>query len=254
MSRALSRADGVASLSEPDVFTQLVALRAFDHSNDATIGALLADCTKIMAAACRSRGATATAFKFRSYVIEVSDLLYRAFPEARVVFLYRDAETWARSVYRALGIGAADAAPPDQQIHRTLIPLVAAYATTHATPISAPELLACLWVSTMERCLELQRQDVTMFCARFDDLQAAPREVIEALLAYCGCVVADRAKLDEVLARDSQAGTLIAQTKARQSARDLTDHDIDELKRLIRHYSPGLEPSMFVEQTYRPLQ
>jgi hypothetical protein len=83
-------------------------------------------CASVM----RSQGARVWALKFRSFVMEVGDLLYDNFPEAKVVFLYR-------------------------------------------------------WVSVMERALDLQRQGVPMFVGQYEDLQAAPRIVLEALLAYC---------------------------------------------------------------------
>src|SRR3954451_21795919 len=73
VSRVLSQADGVYSFSEPDALTQLVAFRECDRSNDPLVSTLVRDCTKIMCAATQSGGASAWAFKFRSYVVELSD-------------------------------------------------------------------------------------------------------------------------------------------------------------------------------------
>jgi hypothetical protein len=46
----------------------------------------------------------ALAIKFRAYGIEIADLLYKAFPKAKIVFIYRNAETWARSFAKAFDV------------------------------------------------------------------------------------------------------------------------------------------------------
>jgi len=65
----------------------------------------------IMCANAQQHGFQYWAFKFRSYVLSVSDLLYQAVPAAKLLFLYRNALTWARSFCRAFG--SSDAALED---------------------------------------------------------------------------------------------------------------------------------------------
>jgi Sulfotransferase domain len=252
ISRVFDQATGVASFSEPDVFTQLVMLRAAGHSNDAEMSALLHDCLRVMCANTRHSGAQSWAFKFRSYVITLSELLYEAVAEAKVIFLYRNAETWAKSFTRAFGPGDDALASLVQQSHRWLVPLVGAYIATHTEPISYPEFLACMWLSSMQDCLKLQRQGASLFCARYEDLTAAPHEVITALFAHCGLSLPAPALLDHILAQDSQAGTVAAQAALQEAARRLTAHEIAELDRLIRTYNPTLAPDVIVPQTFRP--
>lgn len=253
VSRALSQAEGVISFSEPDFYTQIQALRSADGSNDAEFSDLARSCTLILCGGVQHGGTSACAIKFRSWGIELGALLYRTFPEAKVIFLYRHAEPWARSFARM----ARMFEPEGEQVGRImyqavgpLIPLVARYMTTHSTPMPPIEMLACMWVSVMVRCLDLQRQGVPMFAARYEELKTEPREVLTAMFAYCGLTVSSSEAIDRLLEQDSQAGTTLSQAHTQQSRSMLSDDQVVELNRLIQHYAPTLRPDSIVPQTF----
>jgi hypothetical protein len=105
LSRALGDVDTACSLGEPDVHTQITALRPRDGSRDPELTRLLESCTRLLYKPAGPRVDT-LAVKFRSYAIEVGDLMYRAFPQARVLFIYRNAETWLQSYARAFATQA----------------------------------------------------------------------------------------------------------------------------------------------------
>ena len=255
VSRAINQADGVYSFSEPDVYTQLVALREPDGSNDAEVSDLVRDCTKIMCAAASTAGISTWALKFRSFGIELGHLFFRQFPEAKVVFLYRNVEGYARSSARAFRIfepESQEALPYIQQAFSRLVPLIGVYTATHTTTIPAIEMLVCMWVAVMERCLDLQQQGVPMFCARYEDLKVAPYGVLDAMFSYCGLVVSDPAALDRVLVQDSQAGTDLSQANAEQSSSILTEGHVQEIHRLLRHYAPHLASDSILPHTFLP--
>jgi len=252
VSHVLNQIPTVVSFSEPDVFTQLVQLRTAGQSNAAEVTALLYASLMIMAANARQRGFQYWAFKFRSYVLSVSDLLYQAVPAAKLLFLYRNALTWARSFSRAFG--SADAELEDRLVKdgfRYLIPSVDIYLRTHTQTITWLEYLAHMWVSTMQDSRWLQQQDAALACARFEDLHVAPQAVIPALLAHCELPMPDPARLAPVLAEDSQAGTVGAQDRA-APVRRLTDAELAELDRLIRQYDPTLAPDTILARTVHP--
>jgi len=241
-SHVLNQNPTIASFSEPDVFTQLVQLRTAGQSNDAEITALLVDALLIMCANAQRQGFEYWAFKFRSYVLSVSDLLYQAAPAAKLLFLYRNALTWARSFSRAFGV--SDAALEERLIDdgfRYLIPSVDTYLRTHTHPINWIEYLAHMWVATMQESRWLQQQGAALACARFEDLKVAPQVVIQRLLIHCGLPLPDPDRLARILAEDSQAGTVGAQDRA-EPARRLTDDELIELDRIIRVLDPTLAP------------
>ena len=255
VSQALNQADGVVSFSEPDVYTQIVMLREADGSNEPEVSALVRSCTKVICASTAQRGsAIAWALKPRGFGIQLADLFYRSFPEAKVVFLYRRAESWARSSARAFRIFEPEMQQmlsQLQQLFSKLDPLVAAYSAKHEETITPIELLTCLWVSSMERCLDLQQQGVPLFAVRYEELKAAPRAVLDGLFAYCEVVVSNVEAITRVLAQDSQAGTSVSQVRAQQSKSELLEHHVAQLHRLIRAYSTTITPDFIVPNTFR---
>jgi hypothetical protein len=244
VSRALRHAPDVVSLSEPDVYSQLQMLRERDRSNEAEISALLRSCTKIMCAAAASRGGSAWAFKFRSFGIELSDLLQKNFPEAKVVFLYRAGAAWALSVGRAFGFFKPEALPYMPSMQETfarLVPLVADFTERNARTITPAELLASMWTSAMQRALQLQRCGVPMFAARYEEAKAAARTMLDALFAHCGVVAGNEDAIEDVLAEDAQAGTSVSQEKVRIAASESDDVYVAEVCRLIPELDAALD-------------
>lgn len=246
LSQIMNLNPAIVSFSEPDVFSQLVMLRTSGQGSDAEVASLLWDSVMIMSANARRQGFQYYVFKFRSYVLSVSDLLFRSMPGAKVLFLYRHALTWAYSFSRAFG--AADDAELDERLvkygFRYMIPSVNEYLKTHAQ-ISWVEYLARMWVSTMQDARWLQRQGAALACARFEDLKATPQAVIRSLLLHCGLPMPDPDLLAGVLARDSQAGTAGAQDR-KAPARRLTDAELAALDRAIRDLDPALAPDTIV--------
>jgi hypothetical protein len=193
-----------------------------------------------MCANARQRGFQSYAFKFRSYVLSVSDLLYQALPKARLLFLYRNALTWAQSFSRAFGASDAQLAERVSKLgFRFMIPSVNTFLSTHTQPIRWIEYLAHMWVSTMQDARLLQQQQAPMACARFEDLKAAPHAVIASLLTHCGLPMPNPDQLAAVLSTDSQEGTVGAQDRP-QPVRRLADAELAELEHHIRELDRGL--------------
>jgi hypothetical protein len=232
----------VVSFSEPDVFSQLVMIRTAGQSTDTEIADLLYDSIMIMSCNAQKHGYHYYAFKFRSYVLSVSDLLYRTVPQAKILFMYRNALTWAYSFSRAFG-------SPDDNMgerleksgFRYMIPSVNKHLETHNNSINWVEYVAHMWVSTMQDCRWLRQQGAVVASARFEELKATPQAVIQTILAHCGIPMPEPVQLAEVLAKDSQEGTAGAQDR-QGFARHLTDADLIELERVIREMDAELSP------------
>ena len=255
VSHLLNQAIGVVSLSEPDVYTQLVTQRTADGRHDSELRALVRSCTQVICAAiARSHGASTWALKFRSFVIELGDLLYDNFPEAKVIFLYRHAEPWARSMARAFHVFDPEVGPllsALQPLFPRGIPAVAVPTVKDPAGLSPLALVTYLWVSVMERCLDLQRQGVSMFVARYEDLHVAPHVVLDALLAYCQVGARDVGSIERVLAQDSQAGTSLSWEDVQASSTELGAEHVADMHRLMRAYAPILTPDFVMPQTFR---
>ena len=108
LSEAFNQLPEVASLSEPDVFTDLLRLREPDGSRDAEISELLHACLVALMKPLPPKRPLFWAIKFRSYGVELADLIADRFPHARPLFMYRNAEDWAISTTRAFQKLASD--------------------------------------------------------------------------------------------------------------------------------------------------
>lgn len=248
-SHVLNLNPSIVSFSEPDIFSQLVMLRTSAANNDAEISSLLYDSIMLMSANALTQGFEYYAFKFRSYVLSVSDLLYHSIPNARLLFMYRNALTWARSFSGAFG--SSDDAAFEERLKsgfRYMIPAVNTHLTTHAH-ITWLEYLAYMWVSTMQDTRWLIQQGAPLACARFEDLKREPQAVIQSLLTHCGLPMPDPAQLAQVLEKDSQAGTVGAEYKAKP-VRPLSDAELTALDHIIRELDPGLAPNTALAKSY----
>lgn len=237
VSQVLAGVPGVVCLSEPDVYMQLHELRDSGHPE---LGALLRSCTVLL---CAPRPASTWVFKFRSMNIELAESLLSAFPGSKTVFLYRGAESWARSAARAYGVFTPEMLSRWDQVG-TVVARLRSLADSSKPLVwySSPEdFLSWIWSTSMLRARALCEQGVPMFVARYEELTSRPFDVLRALLDYCGVAVSPEA-LREALERDSQDGTALSRTKAAQSQSELTEERRLDFLRCLAERAPSLDP------------
>lgn len=212
-SAAFNQAEDVIGLSEPDIFTKLTAMRAWDGSNDQEITELLKSCTHLTCKNPVSKNKPQKwAIKFRSYGIEIGDLMYRLFPDAKCLFLYRNLEDWTDSMIRAAG--------GDEKITPELLnlfwefmkPLVrgAASYSRRDEKRSLAQAFGLHWLSPMEKYLELAEKGIPILPVRYEDLKQKTLPVMEKIFSYCDVEPKDHGELKRVLEKDSQAGSPLA--------------------------------------------
>ena len=250
VSRAYAEAANVESLSEPDVFTQLLGVWGYEGLDSKEKTDVVRNCTLLQCAPGKIKGANAWVFKFRSMVTEMWPLFYGAFPEARVVFLYRGNEPWARSFHRMMG--SPDPSEPSPMA-------MLRYFFGRLTPrleqlesASALEIMASMWLSVMEACLAMKRAGLPLFIVRYEELNAAPLDVLARMFAHSGLGADAVGNLSAVLAQDSQAGTQLSRDSLAEGGSRLTAEHLAELRRLIRAGSSVLTADTEVPGTYFP--
>lgn len=212
ISKALNAVDGVLSLSEPDIYTQLYFLRYLDGSRDAEYTRLLRSCTRFY-----GKNTPVLALKFRAMCIQMGDLLHNAVPSATHLFLYRHMQTWMRSIGLEYRPPAERRAPVQEfPVHRRgMAPLSVPFAAEHGREANFIELAALSWLSMMEQYVALCEQGIPFLALRYEDIQAHPQAVLARVLEYCG-LAANVEGLDAVLAADSQEGTALSRSTRQQ--------------------------------------
>lgn len=262
VSRLLEATPAVVSLSEPDVYTQIVALRQTGACDPAEAAALLRAGTRVICAqSARSAPAAdpapTVAVKFRSFATGIAEALHRELPGMRTVFLYRDARSWAASTMRAFGPQPEQtpeqAAAIQDRLGR-LMPLMAEYRARLERTLTPVEAMACQWAGHMRDVTTLLAAGLDVFTLRYADLVEAPAAALAALFAHAGLAPPDPAAVAAVLAADSQAGSDLARDAldSRVGAGADTGFDAAELDRVIAELVPGLTVDASLPGTWMP--
>jgi len=250
VSRVFHEMEGVESLSEPDVFTQMLAewgtkdLRGSEKSN------LLMACTLLQCSSGQSRQATAWVLKFRSMVTALGPMFYSCFPAAKNIFLYRNAAPWMASMQRTVRVADPTTPIPVSEI-RSMFGRAFPILDSEGAP-SFLEFSASLWASCMANCDEMQRSGVPMFLARYEELKRSPERVLQAMFSFCNLSTRSVANMHQVLAEDSQAGSTLSRENTAESHVQLTTAHKDELDQLIRMNAPGLTSDFIHAYTHFP--
>jgi hypothetical protein len=256
LSSALNQVENIVSLSEPDIYTQLVAIREWDGSNDAEVSELLQSCTKVLCKSPKQSSFPFTwAIKFRGYGIEIADLMFKHFPDAKTIFLYRDVETWLKSAVRAFvhdDINSAEYLAAIQASLSPFVPLIDKHFSEKGVSLSIAKMGTLMWLSVMERYLKLNQQDVPMLAVRFKELISLPKQTIEEVFKYCDIPTTDLEVVFQVLDRDSQAGTVLSQTTIQKNSVELPDNFMAEVERTLLEHPTIQTPHFVVPNTWRP--
>lgn len=234
LSKVFNQLDTVVSLSEPDIFSQIVGIRHSDGSNDNELAALLRNCIYLLCKPTLKRKHSCYILKFRSIVIELGDLLYQAFPQAKVIFLYRNAEAVVKSSIRAF-VYLSSMLPTIQQnieFYSRFIPLLKEYASyIDFTDSKATDLYTTMWLSTMQRYLSLYEQGIASCAIRYEDLVADPQQIVTSIFEHCDLPISEVSNVCKVFEKDSQSGSNLSQENTRQN--DLEQSEILEIRQKV---------------------
>lgn len=259
VSEMLAALPGVASLAEPDLFTGVEVAVADGRlsSGDAVpiLESALALATHGLAPA-----DARPAIKFRSEVAWIARELDRACPDARVVFMYRDARRVIESYLRVLGRG------PTWSTRLAHVPVLdRVVAARHARRVErrGPRMerfdyvlrgttamdvekrgrwgkFLLQWLAKVHAYLDLRRhRDGDAFALRYEDLVARPEPVLRALFEHCDLPADALADAVARMGRDSQRGT--AFHRGAGHAWTLTPRDEREIARVFTDHTelPG---------------
>ena len=252
---ALTAVEGMVGLSEPDVFTQLVAFREWDGSNDEEISALVESCTKIL---CKPTEQISNprgwVIKFRSFVVELGDLLNKHFPNTRNIFLYRNAEPWLDSMLRAFGDAGEDVGFRTwaQGWLSTLVPPITRHVQAGGSLLTLSSMCSMLWLNVMERYMSLQDSGMPGLAIRYEDVKTDPHETLRKIFVYCGLPTSNIGAVYQVLEKDSQAGSGVSQEALRYKKSGLTDAQRADLLREFQSHPVIQSPDFVVPGTWMP--
>lgn len=235
--RLLGDAAATVSVSEPDFYSQLVVLAdGADPAKARQLAAVTAACTRLLVAQLREThpAAQSVVIKLRGMAVFAADLMARDLPEARNLFLYRNAVDTVDSFFAMLLRVPIMRLARKVRLETLVLRLVAllnpmmrnpgALAPLYKDPHyrkQIPEDLAAFltiaWMSKMHHALALQRQPEVFFDAvlRYEDLRAGGVSIMPGTLTALALPPADelaQARMTRTLSRNAQEGSVLAST------------------------------------------
>jgi len=238
---ALNAVPGILSLSEPDIFTDMVMDRSL-RAPDLAIP-LAQAATRFLYAPLNTRNAQTLAIKFRSQSLFDGECLHAALPTAANIFMYRDAESWALSFFRM--ISAVGGPQELDLVSRDFIwnILSAGQSLDYLAPytrLETPrleEILAAGWVLHVDTYLRLHHGGMPFLSLSYAELNAAPQRAIAAILDHAGLSPDDAFHALAAFEKDSQRNSPLARGTDRPTFSD------DQYQRLTKALSRQDYPS-----------
>ncbi len=236
LSKAFAAMDSVTSLSEPDVYTQAVALGQ-SVEQDEELRRLLGDATRILFNPAFTQGSTLHVVKFRSQVIELCDVLHELFPRAKNLFLYRDLVHYLNSAMRAFEIG--ERSPEVQRditaTLATMVPLLAEE-FSHRPDLSGSETACFLWLSAMRSYVRLREEGVPILPVRYEELVSNPADELRTILTYLDLPGGRASGALGAFERDSQAGSPLSREESSHHVVVMDEQEWEAIRQLIQRY------------------
>ncbi len=228
IARALRQSGHGASFSEPDFYTQLVESDCAAEDKRRW----LLNSTRFL---CRNlNGKQLAALKFRSFVIELSGDFQHVFPQARTLFLYRDADSFVRSAMQAYRYPGAPlrrfetlsswpilkellAVSLRLQRRRVarFIPKICEYSSRRVIQRGPVGLLVLMWLSVMRGYVAFEPFAAHSAALRYDDLVTHHQEAIARVLEFAGLTAELLPRALQAYGVDSQRGSVLAQDQRR---------------------------------------
>lgn len=254
LSKVFNQLDTVLSLSEPDVFSQIVGLRNGDRSNDEEIMQLLKACICLLAKQTEPQRFSCCAIKLRGIGIGLGDLIARAFPDAKSIFLYRNAEDVVKSSIRSFDAFSKLLPTIEENIelYSRYIPLLKDYAADmDFTDSRAIDLYTVGWLSKMQSYLSLYEQGIITCAIRYEDLVTKPQKIVTALFEKCNLPVSNLVDVLAVFESDSQDNSTLSRENTRKNESEPLDTTEirKKIDRLLKKHSAITTPDYIVPDT-----
>jgi hypothetical protein len=253
--RMLNQVEGVWCLSEADIYTDISGLER-SEPGDEEILYLIRHCTPLTF---RPRHPNQTlALKFRSQALLMADLFYRAFPQSKCIFLYRDALSWGNSFYKFVQRLDATALFDDGEIVKNLwagfalqadVSRLETFIGRPVERVGIEEFFPGMYAIHIEKYMETFRQGVPYYAIRYNELDRDREAVAAKLLEHCGLPQESLPQVMLAFDSDAQEGTQLARDRP---ARSFTAEQSARFLEVLRRHPQYNSPDILLPDIYHP--
>lgn len=244
---------GVVSLSEPDGFIPFWNEGTRLPADEST--ALMKASAKFLFRPQSFPHLTVPVIKFRARNLTLLKPCHTAFPQATLLFLYRDVlswyASWARINQRTAQSTNSDKMPLDAVVawftaNFGTVSLDALGLGNFSDPISLVQWWALGWVVLMDYYLRQTQEGLPITAWRYSNLNHRRQETLSRLFATCGLPPEAVELALAGFERDSQAGSVMARAEESQGNQlQLTEEQKEEIQSLV-HCHPILRVGDYI--------
>lgn len=210
MNRAFHQLDNTIVYDEPDVFMQMVRLSPEERKP-------LIEATTTSFSEPNKR----LVMKQRSFVSYMMDSILETYPDARIVYMYRNTFDWVISNMRLV----LRTPWPAGIVHETITIIfkrfLPALDPAEFRSLQMVEAGALLWLRFNEHYTDLVKQGYPILGIRYEDLVAHPESVVSQVFDFCDLPQDQVDTALNAFERNSQSGTIF-------SRKNLADIELDQ--------------------------
>lgn len=199
MNRALHQIPHTTVYDEPDVFMQMVRL-----SPEERIPLIQASTTSF------NQHGYRLVLKQRSFVLYMMDSILDAYPDAKILYMYRNTFDWIVSNMRLILRTPWHAGIVHEVIRMIFKWYLPALNPAEFRPLQMVEAGALLWLKFNQRYTDLIDQGYPILGIRYEDLVDEPESVMAQVFDYCELPQSDVRTTLEAFNSNSQSGTIFS--------------------------------------------
>ena len=240
----LNASDEIWCLSEPDVIDQVA-----QTGNSELICAV----AKLLFAGRTKPDARALGVKFRSMSLFDADKFNAALPDAKNIFMYRDAVAWGNSFYTVFWkLGFTAPYEPEgcamgwEILTREPFELgQAAYPDLSGDQIEPGAIFSAFWQRHLAEYTKHKAAGIDMYPIRYNEFNSDREAGVSALFKACGLKPISVKEALSAFENDSQSGTFMEQVEKPEK---MNDAQKDFLREVLAKHSKYGDPDLILDQ------
>ena len=255
ISQMLAQVPGLWSLSEPDVDFVIAANRKTNGPELTQM--LVSACTRLLCRPPTGKLHQTVAIKHYSQTIYTCDYYFKAFPNAKYVFLYRDGKSWANSLHKMTqNFGMPELLDPPLKDFFWYMTSAASdpkiledYFDNSAQHFYTEQIFAPGWALYLQEYLDHLEAGVPFLAIRYNEMKVDHLGTTKKLFNHCGIAENYIANAMKAFDHDSQQGSGIGQDENAQAFKP--ENYARFLQTLAKHPRFNL-PDIILPDIYRP--
>lgn len=253
LAQAFNQVEDVVALSEPDVFANFITIRHTPRDQQIR---LLQSSFKWMFRPQAVGQSQHYVLKLRNQCVDIMDIFAEAFPDAKHIFMYRNAIDWLASLYgyRVRNQRQERHFTRQQALERQMSYLNRPASDlegffTMAEDYSGTTYLAMSWLIMMRRFMEIYESGFQVPAIRYEDLNNDPEVVLKQVFDHLGLPIHQVKPSLRAFDRDSQADTKLARKETQSGNKiHLPNTELQAVEYIFASQA-NISPDMIVPNT-----